>query len=339
MDNLTHTLFAATLARTPLRRAGAGTTAALVLASNGPDIDIVSAFQGGSVSYLAVHRGASHGPLGVLFLAFSVAVIVRLSYIGLRARSARAAPASFLALLGVAALGVALHILMDLPTSYGTRLLSPFDRTWYAVDWLPIIDIYLWGILAAGLMAMRLARDSALRIAAVVLALMAGDYALRGFAHAAALSEARRAIPAPVRAAALPTFLSPFRWRLVRQFGDGYQLEEIDQLARATAGDGDGAARTAWFPDERNVWIERARETRAARVFLDFARFPAARARPEPDGGATVWWVDMRFVGGVTRLDILNPTPRSPFVVVVRLDRDRRVIGAQLGSNKTENGK
>lgn len=332
MDNLTHTLFAATLARTPLRRAGAGTTAALVLASNAPDVDIVSAFQGGSVSYLAAHRGATHGPLGALLLAISVAVMVRLWYIGVRARPARAAPARFGALLRIAVLGVVLHILMDLPTSYGTRLLSPFDQTWYAVDWLPIVDIYLWGILAAGVLAMCLARVSAPRIAALVLALMAGDYALRGLAHAAALGEARRAMPAPLRAAALPTFLSPFRWRLVRQLADGYQLEEIDQLARATAQDGGGAVATAWFPDQRNVWIERARETRAARVFLDFARFPAARARLEPDGGATVWWVDMRFVGGVTRLDILNPTPRSPFVVVVRLDRDGRVLEEKLGN-------
>ena len=45
MDNLTHTLFGATLARTPLNRAGRGTTAALILASNAPDIDIVTAVE------------------------------------------------------------------------------------------------------------------------------------------------------------------------------------------------------------------------------------------------------------------------------------------------------
>ena len=42
MDNVTHTLFALTLARTPLARAGRGTAVALVLASNAPDIDIVA---------------------------------------------------------------------------------------------------------------------------------------------------------------------------------------------------------------------------------------------------------------------------------------------------------
>src|SRR5687767_15996027 len=75
MDNLTHTLFAATLARTPLERAGRGTTAALVLASNAPDIDIVT-LAGGSASYLQWHRGPTHGPLGVAALAIVVAALV-----------------------------------------------------------------------------------------------------------------------------------------------------------------------------------------------------------------------------------------------------------------------
>ena len=37
------------------------------------------------------------------------------------------------AVLGAAAMiGVLCHILMDFPTSYGTRLLSPFDWHWFA---------------------------------------------------------------------------------------------------------------------------------------------------------------------------------------------------------------
>lgn len=36
MDKLTHSLFALTVARTPLRRSGAGVPLALVLASNAP---------------------------------------------------------------------------------------------------------------------------------------------------------------------------------------------------------------------------------------------------------------------------------------------------------------
>ena len=75
MDNLTHSLFGATLARTPLSRAGRGTTAALVLASNAPDIDIV-ATAGGAVKYLEWHRGMTHGPLGIVGLGVVAAAMV-----------------------------------------------------------------------------------------------------------------------------------------------------------------------------------------------------------------------------------------------------------------------
>ena len=75
LDNLTHTLFALTLARTPLGRAGRGTTAALLVASNAPDIDIVTT-AGGGVSYLQWHRGPTHGLLGVAGLGVLTAGLV-----------------------------------------------------------------------------------------------------------------------------------------------------------------------------------------------------------------------------------------------------------------------
>src|SRR5260370_16519 len=54
-----------------------------------------------------------------------------------------APPATFAMLVGVSMIGVALHVLLDFPTSYGSRPLSPFDWHWFALDWMPIVDIYL----------------------------------------------------------------------------------------------------------------------------------------------------------------------------------------------------
>ena len=148
MDNLTHTLVGLTLARTPLERAGRGTTAALVLGSNAPDIDIVAAI-GGAASYLEWHRGLTHGPLGVVGLGMASAGVIELC---LRFFSKTDHPsASFTMLSMVAMIGVMFHVLMDLPTSYGTRIFSPFDSHWYALDWMPIIDVCLLVILIGGL--------------------------------------------------------------------------------------------------------------------------------------------------------------------------------------------
>ena len=67
---------------------------------------------------------------------------------------------------------------MDLPTLYGTRLLSPFDWHWYAADLMPIVDVYLLVVLAAGL-ALGWARPQLRRqTACLVLAFMAVNYAV-----------------------------------------------------------------------------------------------------------------------------------------------------------------
>ncbi len=75
VDNITHSLFAVTLANAGLRRAGRGTTATLVIASNIPDIEVLTAFTGGRLAYLAAHRGPTHGPLA-LALALAAAAVV-----------------------------------------------------------------------------------------------------------------------------------------------------------------------------------------------------------------------------------------------------------------------
>src|SRR5262249_44223629 len=159
-------------------------------------------------------------------------------------------------LVAVSIVGVALHVLMDLPTSYGTRLLSPFAWRWYAVDVMPIVDVYLIAILAAGLFFGRVSAGARRRNAAIAFALMAVLYGVRGFAHPRALTVAPRlfgpTLPEPcdgtpassrveswprpspasprqprtrclVQIAALPTFLSPFRWRVLAQYSNAYE--------------------------------------------------------------------------------------------------------------------
>src|SRR6266576_3179284 len=118
LDNITHTLVGVALARTPLER-GRGTTAALLLASNAPDIDIV-ATAGGAANYLQWHRGPTHGPLGIIGLGLVVAVVV---WIGGRWWNAttNSRRASVGRLWMVSMIAVLFHVLMELPTSYGTR--------------------------------------------------------------------------------------------------------------------------------------------------------------------------------------------------------------------------
>src|SRR5436190_15002308 len=191
-------MFALTLARTRLGRGGRGTAAALVLASNAPDIDIVAGLERGA-NYLAWHRGPTHGPLGVVGLGFVTAVLVwgcARFWDPSSGRPIRLKPdptddsARFPRLLAVSMIGVLLHILMDLPTSYGTRLFSPFSSRWFAIDLMPIVDVYLWAILAGGLLIGTWWQGTRHRSAIIALALMAANYGVRIATHQEALATA-----------------------------------------------------------------------------------------------------------------------------------------------------
>jgi inner membrane protein len=351
LDNITHTLVGVTLVRAGLGRGYAGAVAVMAMASNLPDADIVTAVTGGAVPYLAAHRGVSHGVLGVVAFGVLAAALVA----GWQAARHRHAPTwrQVAGLMMVGLAGTCLHVLMDLPTSYGTRVLSPFSNTWFAFDWLPIIDVYLWVLLAAGFVVTFWAPARRTRIARLVLLAVVANYALRAVAHGEALAiaattradgtaapcasapdltrhptmiVARRAGPGDcLQAAALPTFFSPFTWRLIRQQSDGYELREV-QL-------GHGAVSPRVFvPSESDDWVAAARRTWTARVFLAFSRFPATRSAVAPDGTHRVRFVDVRFLGLPPASLEQDPPVRAPFVVRVDIAPDGAVLSERLGN-------
>jgi membrane-bound metal-dependent hydrolase YbcI (DUF457 family) len=351
LDNLTHTLVGLTLVRAGLGRRTPGALPAMIIASNAPDLDIVTAMTGGAVPYLDAHRGPTHGVVGVLLLAIAIAIVVvvvqRIGP-GMMNPEQRGSPKT---LLWIALAGTLLHVLMDLPTSYGTRILSPFSDTWFAFDWLPIVDIYLWGLLIGGVAATRRWPDAGVTVARTVLLLALLFYGGRGLAHQRALAHATAVRadgvtepchaaptltrhPAPfettgarpgrcVQAAALPTFLSPFRWQLIRQFPEGYELR---QLSFAGANDPDWL----WVANESDPWIAAAERTKTAQVFLRFSRMPARRSIVLPDGAHQVRLIDVRFVGGPFQFR-RDAEMRPPFVATIVLSPNGKVVAERLG--------
>ena len=371
LDNLTHSLFGLTLARTPLSRAGRGTTAAILLASNAPDIDVGVTF-GGAAKYLEFHRGPAHGPLGVVGLA---AVVAALVWFGHKRwdRGNTDPPASFALLWAVSMLGVAGHILMDLATSYGVRSLSPFTWAWLGVDWMPIVDVYLLAILGGGLWFARGRKDDPgrahrrRRTATIALVLMAVNYGVRAASHHTAVGRAPAVFggrlpvwcdqsvrpswsldrwpPFPgaspreagaarclVELAAIPDFISPFRWRLIAQLSNGYEMRDVDLLSGKGLSEDETIATRVLSVRIPNQWtpaVVRASMTPIARVFLGFSRFPAARSVVDEDGTTTVRWTDLRFFTGA--LDDPRQFRRGLFSATVVFGRDGHVLTDRLG--------
>jgi inner membrane protein len=276
MDNLTHTLTGFALARAGLDRRTRGATLTLVLASNVPDVDLV--FQlGGPASYLEHHRGITHSLVAAPLLAVTLAAAIRFGV--------REARMPWLVLAGL--VGVLGHLLMDLWTNYGTRLLEPFRGTWYALDLVFIIDPLLLALLGGTLLLAAWSAQGP-KIASMGLGLVLAYVCGRAVLHERALEAAREKVPAPlVQIAALPTPLNPFLWRILADTGEAYYTGEINLQGSTPP----LRKREKLAP---NAAIEQARASELASVFLDFARFPWVEVEDTPEGTA-VKWTDLRF--------------------------------------------
>jgi membrane-bound metal-dependent hydrolase YbcI (DUF457 family) len=141
MDNLTHSLLGAALAKTRLGRASPFAPAALVVAANLPDFEnLVLAFCDKPTNMIH-HRSVTHAVVGVVALAPLLALFVR----GLERRFRRGLPSgSFSTLLLGIGLATASHPVLDWLNTYGVRPWLPFDGTWYHGDLVHIVDPWLW---------------------------------------------------------------------------------------------------------------------------------------------------------------------------------------------------
>ncbi|NNJ25565.1 metal-dependent hydrolase [Alienimonas chondri] len=168
MDNLTHALTGALIARTlpdrwagerdePLDpdsvRPGRWLTWSAVVAANLPDFEALVLWPpplGDKAAYLLHHRGWSHSLVGI---AAEAVTFTALLWLLARCRCTAGWFAGFTLRRGldVAALGVGSHLFMDWWNSYGVRPFYPWDKTWYYGDRVFIVDPWVWLMLGGAL--------------------------------------------------------------------------------------------------------------------------------------------------------------------------------------------
>jgi len=266
------------LARAGLSRTSRGATLALVLASNLPDVDLVTAIRG-ATNYLEHHRGFSHSVVGAPLLALALALLLRATLRGSRLTG----------LLLCSLAGVAVHVLMDLWTSYGTRVLVPFDRRFLTWDLVFIVDPWILTLLLASLVVMRRSPQSA-QIASAGLGLVLAYVGARAVLHQQALDQARAQLSGRelMRIAALPSPIDPFAWRVLADTGDAYWTGDVSLRGRSAP----LLRREKQHEDEA---VLRAREkSEVASVFLSFSTFPWLETF-RTEQGTEVVWRDLRF--------------------------------------------
>jgi len=310
VDTLTHALSGALLARATAskdapprsipRRVAAGFFAAAA-----PDLDFVLGFIS-PLFYLEQHRGPTHSvlllPLWALLLSWVLAKILR-------------EPRGWRALYIVTALGLGVHILGDLITSFGTIILAPFSHKRYGWGTTFIIDLWFTGIIAAGLLLSvlwRRTRVPALAASVVLVAYVGFQWVLKERALDFGRDYARAQGLQKVEITAYPRAVSPFNWtvyvsdELVHRYAHvnlwrgaplpaahdfiGRMDAAFQPLAFAHWETGSRYGRNAAEQDlARSAW-----ESPALGFMRWFAEKPAFDGRTE--GSTCVWFLDLRFV-------------------------------------------
>lgn len=138
MDTLTHALVGLAVGalrrpdqgrRRPLSVTDRGVLAASLIGAQLPDIDVFL-MPGDSLNHLRFHRGYTHSLVGSLVLAALAALLTRTVF-----RKARWGPLYVWGLLGVLS-----HLLADVVTGYGTRVLLPWSNLPVHFDLAALIE-------------------------------------------------------------------------------------------------------------------------------------------------------------------------------------------------------
>ena len=325
VDNLTHTLVAITLARAGGKQLGPHATGLLVAAANVPDIDSV-ALLGSTVTYLDWHRGITHSLAASPLVALVVVGVFVLGRKLTRSHRPFGVGRAFL----VAWFGVLFgHLLLDWCTNYGTRLLLPFsDRglSWGAV---PIVDPWLWLVLAVALALPSLFRLISEEIGAprtggrgaawFAVAFLLAWFGVRGLCHARALAVLDAHIYdglEPREVGVLADFVNPFRWHGVVETAEAWEVVEVNLREEF-----DLRRSRTYYPPEPSPPLEAARQSRTGQIFLNFARFPYSYVEPT-ERGYEVVLRDLRFEPAFSG--------RKGFVARIVLDQDLTVLREQF---------
>ncbi|MGH9465977.1 MAG: metal-dependent hydrolase [Terriglobales bacterium] len=309
MDIVTNTLVGIALSRILFKKRVAYATLGLIVAVNLPDLDVLYSWPG--IRYVEFHAGVLHSvwmlPVWAVLIAY-----------GLRRFALwRKKPVpGWGAGIALGALGVAAHLVLDLCGTFGVRLLAPFSQRWFALDWLPSYDPWLWLILAAFLAAPMLLdlvtaevgvhQRSAHRVSAAIgLILAAAWIGLRARQHQAATSilETKQMAEMyegqkPTRWAAFPITNTPFSWSAVVDLPNNYLVASV--AAPWDTNQTTVRPMRSYLKQPRTPAMADADDSHTGKIFMAFARFPYASDQREASL-SLISMTDMRYAQGYQR--------------------------------------
>jgi inner membrane protein len=317
MDTLTHALSGALIGRATASTTPAHGTLPIgrrmfvgFVAAAFPDIDFVVRYLS-PLSYLYHHRGVTHSVLLLPLWAALLAVIFAALW--------RWRP-GWRAYFGIAALGVGAHIAGDLITSFGTMIFAPVSDARFGLGTTFIIDLWLSGIILAGLLASafwRRTRSCSVGALAALALYVGFQWTLQQRAIDFGERYARASGLGAARVSAQPRPVTPFNWTVFVETAEGYRYAHVNLIRQTvrpepTADTGFVARLNAGYrPLDEAQWTEALRlgstggdaalareafEHADFRFFRWFAAYPAAVEIERGNPYECVWFQDLRFL-------------------------------------------
>lgn len=281
-----------------------------------PDLDVLAVAVQGPFAEFRYHRGVTHS------LWFGPVVGPALGWLAWRYQRwrGRSDPGPLSAWMGLFALALFTHPLIDVFTVYGTQLFAPFSVERVAWNALGIIDPIYSGILIAGLAAGFLWRRPEGRVRAAAFAALALSWSYMFFGvwlNDRAAADVRETLAAEGVPDAVvrvyPTILQPFLRRVVVRTGDEIQVGLYTPLRSKRL------VLESFF-DERGPLVEALKRTPEGALFTWFALDEVTGRVTRSRDGYVVELDDLRY-GMPGRPD------EGFFGVRARFDRDGRQLG------------
>jgi inner membrane protein len=322
MDSMTHILTGGVIARAiDDKKLGAWGTIAGLAVGFFPDTDFVLGLFNRQF-YVEYHRDFTHSLILIPFYAlFFSWVFVKLSK-----------RPHFWSYYKICFPVLVSHVLLDLFTSYGTMIFSPFFDNRYAWDLVFVIDLIFSGIIIFPLTASLFWKRSSRLICQGSLIGLTVYVFFCWIQHGRALeltkTYAHHLDEEILKTASLPQPLSPFRWanyvetkdRVYQGFIDFLRKEPPKPIPDPSSSfeklnnlyyPPEKSQYRSWAKLQKSPWVEKALATEGVKFYYWFARFPVVKSVNFNHGRHRVELMDVRFV---------LPSIRTPFVYYVEFD-------------------
>jgi len=340
VDSITHALTGAVIARAidDEKIGNWGTIAGLAVGFF-PDTDFVLGLFNRQF-YLEYHRDFTHSLLLIPFYAlFFSWLFVKISK-----------RPSFWTFYKICFLVLVSHVILDLLTSYGTMIFSPFFEHRFSWDLIFIVDLIFSGIIFLPLLlsffwerkSQWICRGSLVGLTLYIL------FCLTQHNQAIKLTNAfaQNLKEEIIQVASMPQPLSPFRWANYVETKDKVYQGFVDLLRKEAPGPLSDAPSflkklkslywpprqvqyNSWQKLNNSLWVDKALTTDGVKFYYWFARFPVVKSVNSNNGRHRVEFMDVRF---------LLPGIRMPFVYYLEFDDSGKIQSEGFADDRKRRG-